>query len=457
MHRLPKGAVPSAVLLSRLAAEAGRPLEGDLQRAMEHRLGHGLDRVRIHAGPWATRAAASLGARAFTLGHHVVLGANVPDFASPAGTQLLAHELVHTVQQRHVNLDACGPAVRLGDPDSPHEHRAQDIAAAPDTASPGGPIVPDDGPAIRRALAIDVASAKLTANKGASAAAVKVGSENAFLHCTTNVNLSVADGVPGRETTGNMITYAAEVAFNANATSQADRNELLLDWELLFVQTSETILNEYEYAGRLASEGSIRIDVKPGFVPNPCLDANERLSANFPFLQNDSRTTTPPVGAAARYVVKIEAGDNPHGLIPLQRQNLVASATNFMFKARRDERFVVQFVARNLKRRQTHLLAHIKWRINWDAELRWGLANSKRVVPSGQPAIDVDTTFTAGAPTDPKVLAIVRNPQKPTANELDGRASDAAFRLRTAPFFQAFANRHIPVPADFFEEFSQER
>lgn len=466
MRDLPEGPVPSAALLSRLAADAGRPLDYDLRTAMEYRLGYRLDRVRIHAGPWARAAAAALGARAFTLGNHVVLGADAPNFASPDGARLLAHELVHSIQQRHVDLDACGPALRLGNPASPHEHRAEQIAAAVGTGAPGGPIASDDGAVIRRALAIDLASARLTANpagrisakgSGSSDAAVKAGSENAFLHCTTNVNLAVADGVAGRETFGNMLTYEAEVAFNANATSQADRNELLLDWELLFVQTSETILNEYEYAGRLASEGSIRIDVKPGFVPNPCLDANEKLSANFPFLQNDSRSTTPPVGTAARYVVRIVAGDNPFGLIPLQLQNLVAHATNFMFKARRDERFVVQFLARNLKRRQTILLAHFKWRVNWDAELRWGLDTSKRVIPSGKPAIDIDAIATAGAPTDPKVLAIVRNPQRPSANELDGRASNAAFTLRRAPFFRAFANRHIPVPANFFEEFSQER
>lgn len=299
-------------------------------------------------------------------------------------------------------------------------------------------------------LTIDLSSAKLSASKGQSAARVHAGSEYALMHCTTNVNLSVADGTPGRPTAGNMITFSGEIAFNADPASQADRNELLMDWEFLFLQTSETISNEYEYAGRIPSEGSVRVDLRPGFVPNPCLDADETLTSNFPFLQNGSQTTTPVGGTAARYVVTIEAGDNPYGMILLQGQNLVSKATNLLFRVLREEHFTTLFLARNLKKRQTHFLAHQKWSVLWDAELRWGFAGPKRPTNLFS-SIDVDPTSVAGAPADAKVLAIMRNPQKPTANELDARATKAAFGALKPPLFQAFAGRHIPVPSDFFE------
>lgn len=65
---------------------------------MESSLGHDFSRVRIHTDEAAARSARRLGARAYTVGPHVVLGADRyrPD---PAGRRLLAHELVHVVQQ----------------------------------------------------------------------------------------------------------------------------------------------------------------------------------------------------------------------------------------------------------------------------------------------------------------------------------------------------------------------
>jgi hypothetical protein len=65
---------------------------------MESSLGHDFSRVRVHTDEAAARSAKTLGARAYTVGPHVVLGPDRyrPD---PAGRRLLAHELVHVVQQ----------------------------------------------------------------------------------------------------------------------------------------------------------------------------------------------------------------------------------------------------------------------------------------------------------------------------------------------------------------------
>jgi hypothetical protein len=55
--------------------------------------------VRLHTGAAATRSAHELEARAYTAGRHIVFGGGeyAPD--SAAGQRLLAHELVHVVQQ----------------------------------------------------------------------------------------------------------------------------------------------------------------------------------------------------------------------------------------------------------------------------------------------------------------------------------------------------------------------
>lgn len=71
----------------------GRPLEPVTRGFYERRLGADLRRVRVHDGPAAVAAAAEQHARGYTVGEHVVLGGG-------ADPQLLAHELVHVLQQR---------------------------------------------------------------------------------------------------------------------------------------------------------------------------------------------------------------------------------------------------------------------------------------------------------------------------------------------------------------------
>jgi hypothetical protein len=77
----------------------GTPLAPSTRAFMEPRFGHDFSAVRVHTGAAATDAAAALNARAFTIGRDVVFGAEqyAPD--GEGGKRLLAHELVHTVQQ----------------------------------------------------------------------------------------------------------------------------------------------------------------------------------------------------------------------------------------------------------------------------------------------------------------------------------------------------------------------
>ena len=76
----------------------GIPLPNPSRAYMEARFGHDFSRVRIHADGAAAAAASSVGARAFTVGAHVVF-AHGARFASPTDRRLLAHELTHVVQQ----------------------------------------------------------------------------------------------------------------------------------------------------------------------------------------------------------------------------------------------------------------------------------------------------------------------------------------------------------------------
>lgn len=77
----------------------GQPLDVATRRSMEGSFGADFSRVRVHTGHEAAQSAKSIDARAYTMGQHIVFDAGryAPD--SSDGKRLLAHELVHTLQQ----------------------------------------------------------------------------------------------------------------------------------------------------------------------------------------------------------------------------------------------------------------------------------------------------------------------------------------------------------------------
>ena len=77
----------------------GRPLEPGTRAFFESRLGADLGPVRIHKDAGAAASARDVGAEAYTVGRDVVFGAGRYQPSSEAGRALLAHELVHVVQQ----------------------------------------------------------------------------------------------------------------------------------------------------------------------------------------------------------------------------------------------------------------------------------------------------------------------------------------------------------------------
>jgi hypothetical protein len=77
----------------------GRPLSPAVRGFMEPRIGHDFSRVRVHTGELASRSAREVGALAYTVGNDVVFGEGGYSPGTGAGRNLLAHELVHVVQQ----------------------------------------------------------------------------------------------------------------------------------------------------------------------------------------------------------------------------------------------------------------------------------------------------------------------------------------------------------------------
>src|SRR6266699_722342 len=66
----------------------GQPLDRSTSAFMEARFGYDFSRVRVHADALAAESARLVHARAYTLGHHIVIGAGQPSPETVEGRTL---------------------------------------------------------------------------------------------------------------------------------------------------------------------------------------------------------------------------------------------------------------------------------------------------------------------------------------------------------------------------------
>jgi hypothetical protein len=125
----------------------GHPLEGKLLASFGAGFGHDFSQVRVHSGSLAAASAQSVGAHAYTVADHIVLGATTGQRSAEAREAVLAHELAHVVQQRGQRWV---PGSRVDGLHSPlHEAEAAHTAgnvldgepAAVSSRVPNGPVL----------------------------------------------------------------------------------------------------------------------------------------------------------------------------------------------------------------------------------------------------------------------------------------------------------------------------
>lgn len=130
----------------------GRPLDHGVRAEMETRLAADLSAVRVHTDRAADTSARSMNAVAYTAGSHVVFQTGRYDPSSAPGRRLLAHELVHVVQQRRgpvAGTDA-GGGIAVSDPHDRFEREADEVAAEA-LRTPAAPGPEHAGPAVHTA------------------------------------------------------------------------------------------------------------------------------------------------------------------------------------------------------------------------------------------------------------------------------------------------------------------
>jgi hypothetical protein len=96
----PSASLATSDAVKRAAAVGGVGLPQSFRGEMEGAFGRSLSDVRLHADSEAAQLSRDLHAQAFTHGNHIFFGAGRLDTASGPGRRLIAHELVHVLQDR---------------------------------------------------------------------------------------------------------------------------------------------------------------------------------------------------------------------------------------------------------------------------------------------------------------------------------------------------------------------
>jgi Domain of unknown function (DUF4157) len=105
---------------------AGRPIAPSVRAFFEDRLGEDFGDVRIHDDARAAASARSLHALAYTVGRDCVFASGQYAPETAAGRQLLAHELVHVLQQTGRRRDRTGTSHALQRQAEPGEAAASE-------------------------------------------------------------------------------------------------------------------------------------------------------------------------------------------------------------------------------------------------------------------------------------------------------------------------------------------
>lgn len=119
--------------LLRAVSRPGQPLPEQVRAEFEDRFGADFGDVRVHTDEVAGESARAVGARAYTAGNHVVFDRGCFAPHTGPGSEVLAHELAHVLQQREGGAPGRGAphtAVEVSGPSDSEERAADRHAAA---------------------------------------------------------------------------------------------------------------------------------------------------------------------------------------------------------------------------------------------------------------------------------------------------------------------------------------
>lgn len=124
------GTTPAGVpsIVNDVLGSSGQPLDAATRAWMEPRFDHDFSNVRVHTDALAAQSAEAVNALAYTVGRDVVFGAGQYAPGTARGSQLLAHELTHVVQQAGRGANTQQTAKAISEPSDAAEVEAENAS-----------------------------------------------------------------------------------------------------------------------------------------------------------------------------------------------------------------------------------------------------------------------------------------------------------------------------------------
>jgi len=234
------------------------------------------------------------------------------------------------------------------------------------------------------------------------------------------------------------------------ADSQTDLDEITQGRRIFnFIQICRINALETTWTGRTPNEGEVTFVVVP---PVP-FSASQRVSLDSdsnsaPFMNNLRPTVTlsGKTGQKIKARVVARMGDHPSAwLTLLPPQNRITRSPNFLRTREYDREFFSVFVARDDEGILQPPLAHMRWRLVFNLQVKWAKGKPNPELVSSIFQFD---PFVKGSPADAEIRAVLNNPVPPFANDV---VADLQKRgVLNDLNLQFSARRSLLVRNDFF-------
>lgn len=375
--------IPRAFVDDWLTRSVARPLEPQLRGFMEARFGVDFGDVRIHTGARAAALCEAVQARALTLGRHIVFGAGQYAPATPDGRLLLAHELVHVLQQRAAPRGAqpCLPSslIAVGPALDACEDEADALAAEALGAGLRSSVRADRSGANRRAAVVMDGTATLTTSHEGATPGIDYTERGpartpmALLHLSRNKQ-HVVRAAEGSTSIRTSQTAAIRLTGTVliQASPKATKEEINRDWSCHLIQFFLGFTNKASYAGKMPAEGSMVLDFygQTYFRGHGkyLFDARPEI---IPFVETYSgvHPVNPPTGL---WKATVLVDDHPLTLLPLAHPNHAAGdKMNYLYGWESYFAVVTVLVKIDVKTRTAEPLMHVEWGAMSKARLHW--------------------------------------------------------------------------------------
>jgi len=213
--------LPAAVQAAVQSNETGRSVPAEQRERFASATGHYPSGVSLFDNPAAHDAASAVGARAFTVGQRIFFNRGEYDPARESGSDLLMHELAHTVQQRGSAMPEASK-LELSTPGDPHERQAENVAQA--LARNGRNAAASDGEVTDKDLA---SQDGLQAGSQATARIQRAITFTAANHDPNTNPVAANETAPGFQ----LVSADPTFQWQPDVTIHGNAGDVFADWE----------------------------------------------------------------------------------------------------------------------------------------------------------------------------------------------------------------------------------